>query len=345
MSFSFRSTRCGWLSLLGFVGCVAISPGLAYAQNVDPQQATAAQALFEQAVAEMDAGQFATACKKLEEVTRLVPEGIGGKLALGECYQRVGRLASAWSQYSFAQQIAVRLGQTDRGDLAQKKADELKPKLATLSVVIPEALAKVPGIMVARDGLELREPQWGTALYVDAGPHTLVVTAPDHTKWEKQLEVLTDGVHVNFPVPANAIKPLQAGKNPTSAPEVIILPPERPWQKPVGAVSVAIAGGCVLAGTLFGVLAIELHDAILDSNYCDARKNQCSQFGYEVRGQAVALGNLSTGFFVTGALLGIGGVVLLKTAPPESTKRKASHGPWKTEFAVGPASMVLRGSF
>lgn len=44
-------------------------------------------------------------------MTRLVPEGLGAKLTLAECYESQGKLASAWTQYTVVESMAARTGQ------------------------------------------------------------------------------------------------------------------------------------------------------------------------------------------------------------------------------------------
>src|SRR5262245_4192707 len=78
----------------------------AAAQTADPQRASAAQALFDQAFDEMGKKQFASACPKLEEATRLVPDALGAKEQLALCYEGWGKLASAWSQWVILQSAA-----------------------------------------------------------------------------------------------------------------------------------------------------------------------------------------------------------------------------------------------
>jgi len=60
--------------LMTAVLCSTVS---ARAQTADPDKIAAAQTLYNEAVTLMDAKDYATACPKLAEAVRLVPEGIG----------------------------------------------------------------------------------------------------------------------------------------------------------------------------------------------------------------------------------------------------------------------------
>lgn len=332
-----------------------VASAISLGQTIDPQRATDAQALYEQAVAEMDAGKFASACKKLEEVTRLVPEGVGGKYTLGECYEQLGRLASAWTQFAFAEQVAMRLGQTDRAEDASKRAAALKPKLATLSIIVPAVLSQVPGISVVRNGVELREPQWATALYVDAGQHELVVTAPGYTTWKKRIEVLTDGVNVKFSVPEGAIKPDPKAKPQGGEPivPVVIAPPapDRTWQMPLGMASVGVGAVAIVAGAIFGGVAIATKNDSNADGHCDVQTNRCDEFGRLMREKAVEWGNVSTGLIIAGSALAAGGVLLWVTAPPpkqgkrDELKPNASGGEVRARIVMAPGWLGVRGTF
>jgi len=341
---SFRQTNkwIGYVYAAGFGSFLLTTSFEAPAQEVDPQKAAAAQALFEQAMGDMAAQQFVNACKKFEEVTRLVPEGVGGKYMLGECYERLGKLASAWAQFSLASQLANRLGQTDRADDANARAAALKPRLATLVVLVPDAVRNVPGISVTRDGVDLRDAQWGTAIYVDAGQHEVVVTAPGYTIWKKPVEVLTDGVNVKLAVPDDAIKlevkipPKESGP---IIPVVIMLPaPDHTWQRPVGIASSAIAVATLVTGSVLGGLAIGKKNESNASGHCMFTTNKCDATGLTQRKEAVGLGNASTGFFVAGAVLGAVGVVLWVTAPKagKAAETHVPQGQTKVGLEIGP---------
>ena len=59
---------------------------------------TEADALFDEGLKAMDAGDHAAACAKFGESQRLDPAA-GTLLHLGNCYEKVGKTASAWATF------------------------------------------------------------------------------------------------------------------------------------------------------------------------------------------------------------------------------------------------------
>ena len=119
------------------------------AQTSDPSALPNAQALFELAKKEMADGNYAAACPRLEEAARLVPEGMGVKYTLAGCYQGAGKLASAWTLYSI---VAGAAGDEARRRDAEVRAAELRPRLAEMTIVVPDEVRALPGIEVKRNG-------------------------------------------------------------------------------------------------------------------------------------------------------------------------------------------------
>jgi hypothetical protein len=329
----------------------AIAPASARGQTVDPQRALAAQALYAQATAEMDAGNYATACLKLEEVTKIVPEGLGAKMTLGQCYEARGLLASAWSQYALVESLAAKAGQEERSRTAGEKAAALRPKLATLAIEVPPEVRSIPGLAIARDGLILGEAQWGLPLPIDAGAHEITATAPGRKAWSKRAEVSADGERVVVQVEALAVAP-NAAATPSAAPTlgptpIIDGPRERPWQRPVaiGAIGLGVAG--VGVGAVLGGLALSKNGASNRDNHCDAQ-DRCDPTGLELRKEAVGLANASTGVIVAGAVVLAGGVVLFATAPASGVKQERAgtgNGWWSAKVVLLPGGAQVRGAW
>lgn len=319
------------------------------AQDVDPQKAAEAQALFERATTEMESKQYASACKKFEEVTRLVPEGAGGRYTLGDCYEKLGKLASAWAQFSFAAQLASRYGQTERATDATARAEALRPKLATLTVTMPDSLRRIAGISVVRDEINLREAQWGTAIYVDSGRHNIVVQAPGYSTWRRRVEVLTDGVSVKYAIPEDAIEAVIIPPNPDNLPPgsiVIIGPePDRLWQRPLGITLSALGAATLVTGGILGGVAIAKRNESNESGHCTLATNKCDDEGLRMRKEAVGVGNSSTGFFVAGAVIGALGVAIWATSPNTKSNPEKKKTPERVELRAGFGQFGIGGQF
>lgn len=335
-------------AVVGLIVLLAL-PAVALGQSADAQRATEAQTLFDQASVDMDEGRVDLACQKFEQVTRLVPDGVGGKFALGECYEALGKLASAWTQFSFAEQVAFRLGQTDRAEEARVKAEALKPKLASLSVVVPEALARVPGLLVRRDGVDLREPQWGAPMFVDKGRHDVVVMAPGYTTWTKRVEIVADGAAASLSVPEKAIVVDPNAEQPGVArivPIVVAPPPaDRSWQRPLGIVATGTGLATLLSGGILAGLAYTENKASNANGHCDVVTNQCDEIGKDHRNRAITLGNAATGLLAAGVIVAAGGALVWATAPQETATKPVKKTKTSLHVQVTPSSVMLRGTF
>src|SRR4029078_12457123 len=75
--------------------------------------AAAAQALFDQARQLVSEVKCSEACPKFEESQRLDP-GSGTLLNLADCYERQGKLATAWTKFLEAASAGETAGKTDR---------------------------------------------------------------------------------------------------------------------------------------------------------------------------------------------------------------------------------------
>lgn len=310
-------------SLLG-VTCAAAfllaSPG-AFAQDA-AANGSAAQALFEAAVEEMAAKKYASACPKLEEAVRLVPDAVGAKAQLAECYEAWGRSASAWSQWTLVEALASRQGQTERQELAASRIAALRPRLATLKIRLDANTAEMPGLTIKRDKAEIGRAQWQSAIPVDAGAHTIEVWAPGRVTWKTTVQVPADGAAVEVPVPLLASQaggaPPPESSNANAATDAATDPPDGggsgSWQKPVGIVAMGVGGVGLIVGSIFGAMALGANSDANDGP-CNADTNECNAEGLGLRDDAVGSATVSTIAFVAGGLLAAGGVVLFVTAP------------------------------
>jgi hypothetical protein len=208
------------------------------AAGAEPSQAdqAAAQALFQEGRALAKAGDHAKACVKLEESQRLAPAP-GTQLGLAECYERLGRTASAWSAYLEVATSSAGKGPKDRQTLARSRATALEPKLTRLTLSIAPEASQMPGFSVTRNGAGVGRELWGAAIAVDPGQHTLEASAPGMTSWTQTVDVSGEGKTTSVAIPALEAAPPPAA----SAPPVSSAPPAEPVPPPAASASAPAA--------------------------------------------------------------------------------------------------------
>src|SRR5262249_11488622 len=141
---------------------------------------------------------YRAACPKFEAASQLVTSP-GSLLNLGDCYEHLGRTASAWTKFGEAAAVAARSGRPEvKGEALQRQA-ALEPVLMRLAVRLANPVA---GFVLQRDGVALAEAAWGEALPVDPGEHVLKAEAPDHQPWRIEIELARPGETVTVDVPA-----------------------------------------------------------------------------------------------------------------------------------------------
>ncbi len=225
-------------------------PVLCGAQSRENMRKLSAEALFDQGLRLMDAGDFAAACPKLDESQRLDP-GIGTLLYLGECYMSLGKTASAWMSFREAAFQARRSGETEREATAVRHADELRQRLSFLVIELDEPPT---GTRIELDGQELSMHLLDTPFPVDPGDHTLVVSAPGRHPWRQSLGVKPDAASQRVRVPRLPVAPHPAAPRP---PE--LEPPRSGSWHTVG--WIAVGTGAVALGGAALLFAADAHDA------------------------------------------------------------------------------------
>lgn len=281
----------------------------------------AAEALFDQGVRLMKQNSFTDACPKLEESERIDP-AVGTLLYLGECYERVGRTASAWATFREAASLANNMGQADRGRVASSRAQEIEPRLSRLSIELAPDVARISGVVVKRGALRVEPSLYGTPLPVDPGEYTIEVSAPGYETWSTPIRVEGGGGSANVRVPGLVKRPEAAtpppAQTPSGKPVDLTVPP--PAAAPVtpgltsGQTLGLVAGGVGVIGlglgTYFGVRAIGKNSDA--EGHCD--DNLCSQQGLDLTDKAKKDATASNIAFVAGgALVAVGAVVFLSS--------------------------------
>ena len=126
----------------------------------------------------MAAGNYAAACEKFSS-SRKLDDGLGTTLNLGQCYEKLGRTASAWAEFRDAAARARQAGAREREQYARDRVAALEKKLSRLTLTAGKI---EPDERISRDGVVVDRAVLGTPIPVDPGSH--VVEAVAHRQEE-----------------------------------------------------------------------------------------------------------------------------------------------------------------
>jgi hypothetical protein len=324
-----RCFRGRGAALVAAIGAAAATGTPAQAQVQTPAPGgtnVAAEALFEDARALVAAGNFADACPKFAESERLGPS-VSTLLNLANCWEKVGRTATAWATYREAASAANAAGRKDYLATALRHADALAPKLARLTLTVPQP---VPGIQVKRDGVAVESAEWGTGIPVDTGSHSIEASAPGRKAWQVALDVAQDGAQASVSVPLleeAPESPAPAPAPPASAAASPGLQPTTPQgteeaspsggggtQRAIGGVIGGLGVVGLGIGTVFAVIAKNKYNESKANGQCPTDPNICNATGVAERNDARDDGNVATVAFGAGAVALVAGAVIWLTA-------------------------------
>jgi hypothetical protein len=294
--------------------------------------AAAAEALFVEGRRLATAGNYAEACPKFEASQRLDP-GLGTLLNLADCYEKVGKTASAWAQYREAIPLARAAGSSEREKLATDCSKALESRLSTLTIRAMGGDSGDAALDVRRDGVSVDSAQLSMAIPVDPGTHEVTASAPGRKPWSTKVDVGTNAAKVVVEIPQ--LEQAEAGAAaastaPADQPSSSGSSAQRPIAIAVGAVGVVGLG----LGTFFGLSA--------SSSWKDAKAAcsdypyQCTQEGLDKQSSAHSKATISTAAFIVGGVALATGVVLFVTA---------GSGKHQTAIGIGPGSVLARGRF
>jgi hypothetical protein len=317
---------------------------LAQSPPVSAGSSAAAETLFQEARTLVEKKEYAEACPKFAESQRLDP-GIGTLMNLGDCYEKSGKIASAWATYREAVAEANRTGQKQRERDALVLAARVEPKLSRLLVRVPAPTSGYPGVQIKRDGQVVDRAQWGILIPTDPGGHTVSAEAPGHAPWSTKIE-LAEASNKELEVP-----PLEALPEAPSPEEV----DRGATQRLVGFVVGGVGIASLVTGGVFGLVAMNLRSSARDLG-CD--DNACSNASAKDKNDsALTAANISTLLFAGGAIVTAAGAIIVLTAPGRgpaaapaaraATRQGPSapgRGPWLGAGVRGQR-VVLEGGF
>lgn len=326
-----------------FGAAVGLAAMPASAQPAETDRRTVAEALFEQGKALQASGDFAHGCPKLEEVTRLLPGKIGALLQLAECFEGAGKTASARTAYEGAERAAV-AASDPRAEQARGKIRELTPRVPRLTVVVPAVMRAWKDLKIQRDELEVGPGQWGAAIPLDPGVHTVSASASGKARWRQEIKVEVGGVgSVEVPLLVDVGAAAAAPSAPPAAAPVHARGTPS-WVWVTGGAGVALLG--VAAGFgVDGLMARKTIEAHCGSDYSRPCRETTAVYDFT---DDVQRKNRGLGVFVgAGGLGAIALGVAVAGLVSSGKERKASAGRMEVVPVVSGSGggWVIQGGF
>lgn len=185
-----RLRRLGVAGVLAAIVAATLgAPALAVAQ---PSNVALADSLFEEARKLIQEGKVAEACPRYAESYKLDPGG-GTAIALANCYDRLGWIASSVTMYRDALVIAEREVNKKRIAVIQGELKRLEPLVPKLKLQLSSTLKGTEGLQIKLDGNPFPLIAVDTARPIDPGEHRIVVQGTNKAPKETLVTVAADG--------------------------------------------------------------------------------------------------------------------------------------------------------
>jgi len=282
----------------------------------------AAESLFQDGVALMQQGKAEAACEKFAASEELDP-ALGTMLRLADCYDRIGKTASAWALFEEAASVAQARGERPREAAARERVVDIGKRLSRLKVQI--ASGAPAGLVIKLNGTSIPRASWDGTIPVDPGDQVVEASAPGFQAWTghaaapagpatTQLEVpaLTAVPASAQPAAADALSVRDSTRTPSDTGQT-----QRTVALVVGGVGVA---SWVVAGVTSYLASARNHDSRDQCRTSDP--NLCNTRGIDLRDQALSLAKVSTVTAIAGTGLVVGGVALWVIKPGPSAQAR-----------------------
>jgi tetratricopeptide (TPR) repeat protein len=312
------------LFVIAALGATLGSPSTARADD-----AAAAQALFDEATALKAKEEWAAACPKFESSYKLDP-ALGTLLNLANCFEKVGKIASAWARFEEAYQWATKNGD-DRAEYAKKNRDALAPRLPRLKITVANP---VQALSIERDTVSVVPAMYGSELPVDPGEHTVFVKRDDDvlkTEKIKVVEAQSAEVKLDLAAIEKAAPPRKPKK------DVVVVGPSPALRKAGWGVGAAGLAGVVAAGAI-EIVALSKKSLADDPENCFEKL--CTPAGKALADEAKTLAEVGQWVGIGSLVVTAVGVTLLIVTPStvevsgSEKKEGALRGLWAAPWVA-----------
>jgi hypothetical protein len=291
------------IGLLVFVG---LTSGATSARA--DERSEQAERLFDEAKDLVKQGKAEQACPRFEESQKLDP-AVGTQFNLADCYEKIGKFASAYRSFTDLQATLMRVGDPRTAKAAERVA-ALEGRVPKLEIDVPWA-AKVEGLVVQLDDRILEPAQIGAPLPVDPGAHRIVVRADRKQPFSKDvIAQVATAQTVAVPELTEEAARVVVVEKPSNGTRTLAIV--------VGAAGVAALG----TGIVLGIVAKgNYDDAVKDCSDASSDTPHCRAGSGAVNAadSAKSLATVGTVVGAVGVAAVIAGVVLWVVSP-KSTK-------------------------
>jgi hypothetical protein len=152
-------------------------------------QSPAAESLFREGRTLVKQGRLQDGCDKFE-ASEVIEPSVGTLLNLGDCREKLGKVATAWAAFKKAEAMAKASGKDDkRAAEAQRRAARLEPQLPNLTI----SAKPTPGLVIKRNGEKLDSGVLDTPVPVDPGTYRIVAEAPGYKPYQLDVSLAIRG--------------------------------------------------------------------------------------------------------------------------------------------------------
>jgi hypothetical protein len=206
--------RTTWIAAGVFILTAGSYAGSARAAQPDE---TRAEERFREGERLYEAKDFRGAALALQDSQRLDPQ-LGTLINLALCHEALGHVATAIQQFEIAATWAAARKQVEREQYARQHAADLSKHASVVHLSLPD---NSRDYAIALDGEPIAPSRWAMPIFVDAGGHSVHVSAPGMQSIELPLVIALGPSDQTLAIPALVPerKPLQVPAPPAPAPE------------------------------------------------------------------------------------------------------------------------------
>jgi hypothetical protein len=320
--------------ILALMMAAALYAGNSRAWAQDEATKATARQLFDEGRKLMAQERYEEALARFQASLDLDPaSGTHGNLAF--CYQKLGKLATAWGHYREAAARAEHEGNTEHARAARKLAAELEPRLPRLLIRLQSGVG-VAGLLVRRNGIPVPAAALGKAVYVDPGDHVVIAAAPGRVAFSTTATVAESKERtIEIPLLARTPKPhAHTSARPTGnarriGPPRLNVETSRDEVGQPRRITSWIIGGTGLVTTAvgfgFGITAKSAWDVAFESGACNPQTLLCTPDGQKQTDTARSRAQLSNILIGTGIVAIATGVVVYFTTPNAAHEKAATR--------------------